>query len=132
MAIRFYDEYLTDAGREYEAEAMEELGKPYHLAKSIVSEQSAFTRSAMYIEHKQTRNTPQKESVFKYAEPEREIFPNIKTADNVQSKSISLDKKTGTHEPTEKISKRAFILGMTGIICGTVLVGLVLLLIASM
>jgi uncharacterized membrane protein len=119
MAIRFYDEYLTDAGRGNEAAAMEELGKPYHLAKSIISEQSAFTRSAMYIEHKQTRK-PLQESVFKYAEPETPGYPNIKTAESIESKGVSLDKNPGSREPVEKISKRAFILGMTAII-GTVI-----------
>jgi uncharacterized membrane protein len=122
MAIRFYDEYLTDAGKENEAAAMEELGKPYHLAKSIISEQSAFTRSAMYIEHKQTRNMPKPESVFAFAEPEKEKFPNIKTAESVQSKSVNLDRKERKSEPGEYISKRAFILGMTAIISVTVLV----------
>jgi uncharacterized membrane protein len=119
MAIRFYDEYLSDAGRGNEAAAMEELGKPYHLAKSIISEQSAFTRSAMYIEHKQTRNTPVPESVFAYAEPETAKLPNIKTAGSIESKGISLEKSPPAREPAEKISKRAFILGMTAII-GTV------------
>ncbi|MDR0903876.1 MAG: hypothetical protein LBM59_04525 [Ruminococcus sp.] len=118
MAIRFYDEYLTDAGRGNEAAAMEELGKPYHLAKSIISEQSAFTRSAMYIEHKQTRKSPVPASVFSYAEPETAKLPNIKTAQSIDSKGINLEKPTH-HDPTEKISKRAFILGMTAII-GTV------------
>ncbi|MDR0974113.1 MAG: hypothetical protein LBL80_00225 [Ruminococcus sp.] len=120
MAIRFYDEYLSDAGRGNEAAAMEELGKPYHLAKSIISEQSAFTRSAMYIEHKQTRNIPKPESVFAYAEPETARLPNIKTAESIQSKEVILDKKQRAAEPNEKISKRAFILGMTAII-GTVI-----------
>jgi hypothetical protein len=128
MAIRFYDEYLTDAGRDNEAAAMEELGKPYHLAKSIISEQSAFTRSAMYIEHKQTRNQPKPESVFSYAEslcadPEMQKFPNIKTAESVQSKKVNLERSGGSrscYEQHEPISKRAFILGMTAIICFTI------------
>jgi hypothetical protein len=119
MAIRFYDEYLSDAGRGNEAAAMEELGKPYHLAKSIISEQSAFTRSAMYIEHKQTRKAPAAESIFSYAEPETAKLPNIKTASGIESKGINLEKNPPAREPVEKISKRAFILGMTGII-GTV------------
>jgi hypothetical protein len=121
MAIRFYDEYLTDAGNE--AEAMEELGKPYHLAKSIISEQSAFTRSAMYIEHKQNRNIPKPESVFAYAEPPKENFPNIKRADDVQSNSIDLSKTHDTKgEPREWMSKRVFTLAMTAIICVTILI----------
>jgi hypothetical protein len=118
MAIRFYDEYLSDAGRGNEAAAMEELGKPYHLAKSIISEQSAFTRSAMYIEHKQNRNIAPPESVFTYAEPDKMTYPNVKRAEPVINKpeKVKITKDEG-HDP---ISKRAFILGMTAIICATI------------
>jgi uncharacterized membrane protein len=133
MAIRFYDEYLTDA--ENEAEAMEELGKPYHLAKSVISEQSAFTRSAMYIEHKQTRNVAKPESVFAYAETPKVNLPNIKRADEVQSNNIDLsinkDNKKDRNEPFERISRRAFILAMTAIICGTFIVGGVMLMLLA-
>jgi uncharacterized membrane protein len=123
MAIRFYDEYLSDAGPEHESAAMEELGKPYHLAKSIISEQSAFTRSAMYIEHTQNRKTPKAESIFAYAEPPKENFPNRKRADDVHSNSIDLTKeRPAKNEPPENISRRAFMLGMTAIICVTILV----------
>ncbi|MDR0943623.1 MAG: hypothetical protein LBM41_03730 [Ruminococcus sp.] len=120
MAIRFYDEYLSDAGRGNEAAAMEELGKPYHLAKSIISEQSAFTRSAMYIEHKQNRNIAPPESVFTYAEPEKMTYPNVKTAEPEVKKpeKVNITK----NEPGEKISKRAFILGMTAIISTAIMI----------
>jgi hypothetical protein len=126
MAIRFYDEYLSDAGRGNEAAAMEELGKPYHLAKSIISEQSAFTRSAMYIEHKQNRNVTPPESVFTYAEPDKMNYPNVKRAMPAQPAETEITKpekvKITKDEPGEKISKRAFILGMTAIISTAIMI----------
>jgi hypothetical protein len=77
----------------------------------------------MYIEHKQNRNMPKAESVFAYAEPPKENFPNIKRADDVHSNSIDLSKeRPAKNEPPERISRRAFILGMTGIICATILI----------
>jgi hypothetical protein len=122
MAIRFYDEYLSDAGRGNEAAAMEELGKPYHLAKSIISEQSAFTRSAMYIEHKQNRNIAPPESIFTYAEPDKMTYPNVKRAQPAEPEIRKPEKvKITKDEGHDPISKRAFILAMTAIICGTIL-----------
>jgi LPS O-antigen subunit length determinant protein (WzzB/FepE family) len=74
----------------------------------------------MYIEHKQTRKAPVPESVFSYAEPETAKLPNIKTTGGIESKGVNLEKPLSAREPVEKISKRAFILGMTAII-GTVI-----------
>jgi hypothetical protein len=121
MAVKFYDEYFDEANDD-EAVA-EELGKPFHLAKSIISEQSAYSRSVIYMQYKQNR-PPQTEQKSVFADikqtayaPDGEIYPNIKTVD-----SVSLQKKPPESglPAGEKISKRAFILGMTAIICGTV------------
>jgi uncharacterized membrane protein len=122
MALRFYDEYLSDAGRGNEAAAMEELGKPYHLAKSIISEQSAFTRSAMYIEHKQNRNITPPESVFTFAEPEKMSYPNVKRAEEKIPEQKSSKVNITKNESNEPISKRAFILGMTAIISTAIMI----------
>jgi hypothetical protein len=122
MAVKFYAEYFDEAGND-EAVA-EELGKPFHLAKSIISEQSAYSRSVIYMQYKQNKpQTPPTGSVFSDIKQttyknDGEIYPNmpnIKVAD-----SVNLSKNNRPDPPGgEKISRRAFILGMTGIICGT-------------
>lgn len=55
-AVRFYEEYFEDAGPENEAAVMEELGKPYALAKSIICEQSAYSKSQSYAKLKASRS----------------------------------------------------------------------------
>lgn len=55
-AVRFYEEYFEDAGPENEAAVMDELGKPYTLAKSIICEQSAYSKSQSYAKLKASRS----------------------------------------------------------------------------
>lgn len=57
MAVRFYDEYFMDAGEENEAIVMAELGKPFNLAKNIIGEQSAYSKSQQYIQYKDQKNS---------------------------------------------------------------------------
>jgi hypothetical protein len=121
MAVKFYAEYFDEANND-EAVA-EELGKPFHLAKSIISEQSAYSRSVIYMQYKQNRApAPEQKSVFADIKqttfsPDKEIYPNIKTIDSVNLQKDSTEKNLPAGE---KISKRTFILGMTAIICGTI------------
>lgn len=51
-AIQFYDEYFEDAGSENEQQVISELGKPFALAKSIICEQSAYSKSRSYSNYK--------------------------------------------------------------------------------
>lgn len=51
-AIQFYDEYFEDAGPENEQQVISELGKPFSLAKSIICEQSAYSKSRSYSNYK--------------------------------------------------------------------------------
>lgn len=54
-AVRFYEEYFEDAGAENEQQVIEELGKPYALAKSIICEQSAYSKSLSYAQYRASR-----------------------------------------------------------------------------
>ncbi|MCM1381761.1 MAG: DUF1700 domain-containing protein, partial [Muribaculaceae bacterium] len=45
MAVGFYDEYFEEAGPEKEQEVIEELGKPYNLARTIIGETSLYSKS---------------------------------------------------------------------------------------
>lgn len=58
MAVRFYEEYFDEAGPEKEQEVIEELGKPYQLAKTIIGETSAYSRSEAYIQYKASKPMP--------------------------------------------------------------------------
>lgn len=54
-AVRFYEEYFEDAGPENEQSVIEELGKPFALAKSIICEQSAYSKSKSYANFKASK-----------------------------------------------------------------------------
>lgn len=54
-AVRFYEEYFEDAGPENEQAVIDELGKPFALAKSIICEQSAYSKSKSYANFKASK-----------------------------------------------------------------------------
>ena len=58
MAINFYKEYFDEAGPEKEQEVIDELGKPYNLAKSIIGETSLYNKSEVYINYKASKPMP--------------------------------------------------------------------------
>lgn len=58
MAVRFYEEYFDEAGPEKEQEVIDELGKPYNLAKSIIGETSLYNKSDVYINYKASKPMP--------------------------------------------------------------------------
>jgi PadR family transcriptional regulator PadR len=135
MAVKFYAEYFDEAGND--AAVAEELGKPFHLAKSIISEQSAYSRSVIYMQYKQNKtpeSSPQ-QSIFSDIKQtayknDGEIYlnspnssgnpniPNIKVSDGV---NLNKPLTSGELELKERQSKRAFIIAMTAIICGTII-----------
>jgi len=64
MAVRFYDEYFLDAGEENEQIVMAELGKPFNLAKNIIGEQSAYSKSDEFLKYKENKNQQESTSIF--------------------------------------------------------------------
>jgi uncharacterized membrane protein len=64
MAIRFYDEYFMDAGEENEQIVMAELGKPFNLAKNIIGEQSAYSKSEEFLRYKENKAQQEAASIF--------------------------------------------------------------------
>jgi uncharacterized membrane protein len=134
MAVKFYAEYFDEAGND-EAVA-EELGKPFHLAKSIISEQSAYSRSVIYMQYKQNKTPePAPQSIFSDIKQtayknDGEIYlntpnnsanpniPNIKVSDGV---NLNKPLTQGELELKERQSQRNFIIAMTAIICGTII-----------
>ncbi len=73
MAINFYTEYFDEAGSDNEASVMDELGKPFQLAKSIISEQSAYSKSEVYIKYRESN--PIEESGGVYVSMKKESVP---------------------------------------------------------
>lgn len=58
MAVRFYEEYFDEAGPEQEQAVIEELGKPYQLARTIIGETSLYSKSEVYIQYKASKPMP--------------------------------------------------------------------------
>lgn len=53
-AVKFYEEFFEDAGEENEQAVIADLGSPTELAKSIISDQSAYSRNEDYLTYKQS------------------------------------------------------------------------------
>lgn len=65
MAVNFYKEYFDEAGEENEQEVIDDLGKPFNLARSIIGETSLYSRSQVYLDYKASKPMPQNNvSVF--------------------------------------------------------------------
>ncbi|MDE6131816.1 MAG: DUF1700 domain-containing protein, partial [Oscillospiraceae bacterium] len=77
MAVRFYEEYFEDAGPEKEHEVMEELGKPYNLARTIIGETSLYSKSEVYIKYKESKPMPQNTTGVFASLKKPEAFENI-------------------------------------------------------
>lgn len=100
MAVSFYEEYFEDAGPEQEQAVMEELGKPYHLARTIIGETSLYSKSEVYIKYKESKPMPQnstgvfvslqKPDAFAEQNAEEDIMPErARNAQNVQGMPAS-------------------------------------------
>ncbi|MCM1059392.1 MAG: DUF1700 domain-containing protein [Eubacterium sp.] len=78
MAVSFYSEYFDEAGPENEQAVIEDLGKPYALARSIIGETSAYSRSEVYLKYKESKPMPQNSAgVFaSLKKPDADIFGN--------------------------------------------------------
>lgn len=107
MAVSFYEEYFEDAGPEQEQAVMEELGKPYQLARTIIGETSLYSKSEVYIKYKESKPMPQNSTgVFvslqkpdaftgQNADEEEDIMPerarNAQNRQNMQGMPASHD-----------------------------------------
>lgn len=107
MAVNFYEEYFEDAGPEQEQAVMEELGKPYRLARTIIGETSLYSKSEVYIKYKESKPMPQNSTgVFvslqkpdaftgQNADEEEDIMPerarNAQNRQNMQGMPASHD-----------------------------------------
>lgn len=74
MAVSFYSEYFDEAGPENEQAVIEDLGKPYALARSIIGETSAYSRSEVYLKYKESKPMPQNSTG---------VFASLKKPDDI-------------------------------------------------
>lgn len=107
-AVRFYEEYFEDAGPENEAAVMEELGKPYTLAKSIICEQSAYSKSQSYAKLKASRSmgTKTASAADNSANAEPDAMPGENAAPHTQytayNYSYENSSSAQTNEPKQQ------------------------------
>lgn len=69
-ALQFYEEYFEDAGPENEQQVISELGKPFALAKSIICEQSAYSKSKSFANYKASISANYNSSAAEEVEPD--------------------------------------------------------------
>lgn len=114
MAVNFYAEYFEEAGFENEDNVMSELGKPFQLAKSIIGEQSAYSKSEVYIRYRESNpinsgsvfasikkeSTPYTPQTVQNQDSGMEIYP----VNNVSEPDIM--PSGNTSEPSENFSGR--------------------------
>ena len=79
LAVSFYREYFEDAGADKEQDVINELGKPLALAKSIIREESAFSKSVSYAKYRESKSLssskPIPNSVDNNIETDQDIMP---------------------------------------------------------
>jgi uncharacterized membrane protein len=99
-AVRFYDEYFEDAGKENEAAVIEELGKPFTLAKNIICEQSAYSKSKSYAKLKASRSMGlgNSSSPKENADADEDIMPNS-SRPNTQYTAYGYENETADKSP---------------------------------
>lgn len=82
MAVSFYSEYFDEAGPEKEQATIEELGKPYNLARSIIGENSAFSKSEVYLKYRESKPMPQNSTG---------VFVSLQKPNAFQNNNVSED-----------------------------------------
>ena len=93
MAVGFYEEYFEDAGPEKEQEVMEELGKPYNLARTIIGETSLYSKSEVYIKYKESKPMPQNTTGVFASLKKPEAFENIDHTSDVMPPRAQQEKQ---------------------------------------
>ena len=86
-ALQFYEEYFEDAGSENEQQVISELGKPFALAKSIICEQSAYSKSKSFANYKASisANYNSQYTAYNYADSNSSSASNESADDKIGS-----------------------------------------------
>ena len=108
-AVRFYEEYFEDAGIENEQEVINELGKPYALAKSIICEQSAYSKSLSYAQYRASRqmnSTPQEPDIEIDNTPD--IMPASQEDIKPHTQYTTYNQDTSTEDNSYEAYKEAY------------------------
>lgn len=109
-ALRFYEEYFEDAGPENEQQVISELGKPFALAKSIICEQSAYSKSKSFANYKASISANYNSAAAEEVEPD--VAPdaapqqphtqytayNYADSNAASSSNESVDDKVGSYD----------------------------------
>lgn len=98
MAVGFYEEYFEDAGPEKEQEVMEELGKPYNLARTIIGETSLYSKSEVYIKYKESKPMPQNTTGVFASLKKPEAFENIDHTSDVMPPRAKQEKASAEED----------------------------------
>ena len=69
-ALTYYNDYFNDAGQENEQQVISELGKPFALAKSIICEQSAYSKSKSFANYKASISANYNSTASEEVEPD--------------------------------------------------------------
>lgn len=109
-AVRFYEEYFEDAGIENEAAVMEELGKPYTLAKSIICEQSAYSKSHSYAKYRESQALDRNRG---NASANEDVTPNGSSKPHTQYTSYASQDSSDTANKYYDTSYEAYKEGYT-------------------
>ncbi len=102
MAVGFYEEYFEDAGPEKEQEVMDELGKPYNLARTIIGETSLYSKSEVYIKYKESKPMPQNTTGVFASLRKPEAFVNDDRTSDVMPPRAQQE-QTAKNSPNEDI-----------------------------
>lgn len=109
-ALQFYEEYFEDAGPENEQQVISELGKPFALAKSIICEQSAYSKSKSFANYKASISANYNSTTSEEVEPD--VAPdaapqqphtqytayNYADSNSSSSSNVSADDKIGSYD----------------------------------
>ncbi len=96
MAVSFYSEYFDDAGPEKEQATIEELGKPYNLAMSIIGETSLYSKSKVYQDYKMSKPMPQNTTGVFVSLQKPNAFQNRNTADKDAMPKAAQNNQSGS------------------------------------
>ncbi len=79
MAVNFYEEYFEEAGSENEQAVIDDLGKPFNLARSIIGETSLYSKSTVYLQYKESKPMPQNNTSVFASLRKPDAFENVGT-----------------------------------------------------
>ncbi len=106
MAINFYEEYFDEAGPENEQDVIADLGKPFSLARSIIGETSAYSKSMVYLKYKESKPMPQNNTSVFASLRKPDAFDNAETIENPEPVIIDMTEDimpNGAPAPTQNV-----------------------------